>query len=152
MLGVLVTLGSVQILRPPRFRPDNDVAISMLGYTNQSNTCMAVFQVTNRTAVAYICLVGGRVSEASRGGRPVFHDLNAPASPGVLKPRATLTFLVPAAADTNDLRVSVQLQELRTPRPKWQAAFAPTLRLIGIRALEPNNHHLTSPPFSRPGS
>src|SRR5438309_2326585 len=76
LLGVVVALVSVQLLRPPRFRQNNDVAVSFLGYTNQSNTCMALFQVTNRTAAPLICLVGPRASEASRGGRPVFHDLH----------------------------------------------------------------------------
>jgi hypothetical protein len=151
-LAVLATLVSVQLLRPAGFRPDEEVAISLLGYTNQSNTFMAVFQVTNRAATTFMCLVGPRASEAGRGGRPTYHDLYPAASPGILKPAATFTFFVPAAPDTNRWRVSVELQGLPVPRRAWVAKVAPVLRLFGIRMLDAKEHHLTSPAFSRPTS
>ena len=154
VFAVLATIASVQLLRPVRFHMEVDrgIGISLLGYTNLSTSCMAAFQLTNRTAATYMCFVGPRATEASRGGRPLFHDLNPAAHPGVLKSNAALTFLVPVTPDTNRWRFSVQLQELRPPRPKWHAKLDLVLGRFGIRVLEPRNHSLTSPSFSHPSN
>jgi hypothetical protein len=151
-LAALVASVSVQLLRPARSHQSNYVAISSLGYTIQSNACMALFQVTNRTAAALWCFVGPRCSEAGRGGRLLVHDLYAAAPPGTLPPRGTFTFAVAAAPDANNWRVSVEVQELRAARSVWQTKLTPVLRHLGICLLEDKQYYFTSSAFSRPPS
>jgi hypothetical protein len=150
LLGLLVTFTSIQLLRPPRLRVNNDVGILLVGYTNQGSAYMAILQVTNRSASAFLCHVGPRMSDATRNGRCIFHDLYAAASAGALPAHGAFTFAVPAAPGTDNLRVSVDLQEMRAARPAWQESLASALRCFGIRALNTKAYYLTSPPFSRP--
>jgi hypothetical protein len=144
----LVTLVSVWFVTPVSYRTPHDVSLFLTGYTNVSGTNIALFEVTNRTKIQFVCFVGPRSSLASRNGRPLFRDLSAAALPGTLPPLGVFAFSVPSSADTNLWHVSVQLQELNF-RPKWQRAFATALRMIGLHWFEPKVYNLTSPAFGR---
>jgi hypothetical protein len=140
---------SVLLLQPPSLSTTNSASISLLGYTNTAGADMAVFEVTNHTKTQFFCFVGARASEASKGGRPLFHDTSAAAAPGALPPLGTFSFSVPSSPDTNLWRVPVELQEIDAGRPKLQRAFAGVARLVGVHSLDAKTYHLTSPAFSR---
>jgi hypothetical protein len=67
VLAVLAVLISAALVRPPRRRPNSDIAMFLLGYTNGPSGCMAIFQVTNRTSRGFCCEVGARGVEKSNG-------------------------------------------------------------------------------------
>jgi hypothetical protein len=144
-VAVLLTVTVVGLLRPANV-PTTWFSIAFLGYTNQANGCQAVFQITNHTPGTFQCLVGPRVSEASRAGRPVFCDPGEAAPPGLLLGRDTFTFAVAAAPDTNRLRVSVEVRDARSP----DGGLRPLLRRFGIHTFKRHSQTLTSPAFSRP--
>lgn len=149
-VAVLLTVTVVGLFRPAHLRPANVptnwFSIAFLGYTNQANGCQAVFQITNHTPGTFQCLVGPRVSEASRAGRPVFCDPREAAPPGLLLGRGTFTFAVAAAPDTNRLHVSVEVRDARSP----DGGLRPLLRRFGVHTFKRYSQTLTSPAFSRP--
>ncbi len=149
VLAVLVAFISLRLLQPASFRTTNDVSFYLLGYTNMSGTNMALFQVTNRTTATFTCWVGSRNSVARRNGRPLFRDVYPAVDPGTLPPSGAFTFAVRSSADTNLWRVSVQLQKLNAPRPKWQRVPVRILRSIGVHSFDEKWYHITSPEYGR---
>lgn len=149
VLAIAVVFLSILLLQPPSFGTTNGVSLYLRGYTNTAGTNMAVFEVTNHTKTQFVCFVGPRASEASKNGRPLFHDTSAAAAPGTLPPLGVFAFSVPSSPDTNLWRVSVQFQELDVARSKWQQVFAAILRVIGVHSLDAKTYQLTSPAFSR---
>jgi hypothetical protein len=147
--AIVVTLLSVLLLRPQSLSTANSVSIYLRGYTNSAGADMAVMEVTNHTKARFLCFVGPRSSEARKNGRPLFCDTSAAAPPGTLAPHGVFAFAVPASADTNFWRVSVQLQELNVARPGWQRGIARILRLDGVRSFDTKTYSVTSPVFSR---
>jgi hypothetical protein len=110
---------------------------------------MAVFDGTNHTKSDFLCFVGVRASEASKGGRPLFHDTTVAAAPGTLPALGVFSFSVPASPDTNWWRVSVELQEIDAGRPRSQRALAEIARFVGVHWFDARTADLTSPAFSR---
>ena len=150
LLAVLVTIISFWLLQPPSFNTNNDFSLSLLGYTNSSGTNMAILQVTNRTQTRFFCFIGPRMTEAHHNGHPLLHDLRQAANPGVLNAYGVFTFKVFASTDTNLWRVSVQLQKIDAPQPKWRRTIVKFLKSIRVYPFINQTDGLTSPAIGRP--
>lgn len=137
VLVILVALLAV-LFRSARLGQAVPVSIFFAGYTNQSGSCMAVLEVSNRSSAVFNCFVGPRVSEAD----PRVHDLKEAASPGFLPAHGCFRFVVAAAADDNQWHVSVEVRELLEGLPPGLVSL--------LRRLHNTQYLLTSPAFSRP--
>lgn len=149
LLAVVLLVVSVLLLQPPPLSTTKSATICLRGYTNIAGTEMAVFDVTNHTKSDFLCFVGPRASEASKGGRPLYHDTSAAAPPGTLPALGAFSFSVLASPDKNWWRVSVELKEIDAGRPGLQRALAGIARLVGVHSFDARAAHLTSPAFSR---
>ena len=152
VLAVLAVLISAALVRPPRRRPNSDIAMFLLGYTNGPSGCMAIFQVTNRTSRGFCCEVGARGVEKSNGA---LAWNGCPPSTGYLAPRGTCTLQVEAAPDTNRWHVLVSVGELRTTYTEAQRSgrygrVVRILRSLGLYDPDPKHYEVLSPAFSRP--
>jgi hypothetical protein len=98
------------------------VSISFVGYSKTPTSSIAVFQITNRSAAAFMCYVSPGKGDTARDRTRDLHLRAVPACGAV-------EMWVPLPADMNLWRFGLQVDELRAGR-NWEFKLRRVLRRV----------------------
>ena len=128
-LVLLAVIGSVAIVLAitlPWHHAPCPVSIQFVGYTRTPTSNVALFQITNRSALMFVCSVSPRDGSKTQLG-------------GTLPVRAVpalgpVELTVPLPADTNTWRFNVEFRQLHGHRKwdDWEFRMRVLLRRIGM--------------------